>query len=777
MRPQRRGQRAWSASALVSLIAASVLVTAPAAHAAETADAAAEADSQCPWVGSDAPVEQRIDQLLSRMRLDEKLDLVHGSAMPFQFVGPTYAGMISENPRLCIPQLGLSDGPAGVGNGHTGVTQLPSPMALAASWDAELASRYGATIAREAQGKGADVVLGPTIDLLRDPRAGRSFETLGEDPHLTGELAAAQVGGIQGEGALAQSKHIAAYNQETLRNLPANDSIVDERTLQEVYLSPVRDVVDAGTASVMCGYNRLNGVHACNNTYLLSQVLKGQFGFDGFVTSDWFATQASHAAANAGMDLQMPGGCHYGPRLRHGINSGAVTTARLDDMVSRILRPMFRFGLFERDGNGSPDDAVTGPEHAAVAREVAEKGMTLLKNGDGMLPLGGETGSIAVIGEAAGERVIGSGGGSPHVIAPEIVTPFEGIAERAREAGAEVSFDDGSQAGEAAGAADVAVVVARQWSTESKDNKDIRLSEKDNEMIAKAAAANENTVVVLNTAGPVEMPWLDEVAGVVAAWYPGQEYGDALASVLYGDADPGGRLPATFPVSQADLPAASPDRFPGGAYDEGLAVGYRWYDREDIEPLFPFGHGLSYTTFEYSGLQIRGDGGPDTTVTARVTNTGSRAGSEVAQLYVTHPESAGEPPKRLEGFQRVELEPGESARVRFALDERSLAHWDADADRWVRGEGDYTLSVGGSSRDLPLTGDVVVAETAPVSEPTPAPPPGAPEGDDPAWTKIGNVARCPVESLYAGMIGAISLFGLPPGEQATRPPRSPADDG
>lgn len=759
----------------MSLIAATTLVTGSAAQADEVAGPAA--NPQCPWVGSDAPVEQRIDQLLSRMKLDEKLGLVHGSAAPFQFVGPTYAGMISGNPRLCIPELGLSDGPAGVGNGQTGVTQLPSPMALAASWDPDLASRYGATIAREARGKGADVVLGPTIDLLRDPRAGRSFETLGEDPHLTGELAAAQVYGIQGEGALAQSKHIAAYNQEHLRNLPVNDSVVDERTLQEVYLSPVRDVVDAGTASVMCGYNRVNGVHACNNTYLLSQVLKGQFDFDGFVTSDWFATQASHAAANAGMDLQMPGGCHYGPRLRHGINNGAVTTAKLDDMVSRILRPMFRFGLFERDGNGSPDDVVTGPKHVAVAREVAEKGMTLLKNDDAALPLGDETGSVAVIGDAAGERVIGSGGGSPHVIAPEIVTPQEGIAERAREAGADVAFDDGSQAGEAAKAADVAVVVARKWSTESKDNKDIRLSDEDNEMIAEAAAANPNTIVVLNTAGPVAMPWLDDVAGVMAAWYPGQEYGDALASVLYGDSDPGGRLPATFPASQADLPAADEDRFPGGAYEEGLAVGYRWYDREGIEPLFPFGHGLSYTTFGYSNLEIDGDGGPGTTVTAQVSNTGSRAGSEVAQLYVTHPEAVAEPPKRLEGFQRVELEPGESTRVRFELDERSLAHWNADGDRWVRGEGDYTLSVGGSSRDLPLTGGLTVADTTPVSEPTPPPPPGAPEGDDPAWTKFGNVARCPAESLYAGMVGAISLFGLPPGEQATRPPRGPDDEG
>lgn len=766
----RRSLRTVLAPAVTSLLLATTVVTGSAAPAAaETPD--------CPWVDSDAPVEQRVQQLLSRMTLDEKLDMVHGAAAPLQFVGPTYAGAISEIPRLCIPQLGLTDGPAGVGNGHTGVTQLPSPMALAASWDDDLATRYGATIGKESRGKGADVALAPTVDLLRDPRAGRSFETLGEDPHLTGELASAQVRGIQGEGVLAQAKHIAAYNQETLRNLPANDAKVDQRTLQEVYLSPVQDVVDAGVASVMCSYNRLNGVHACNNSYLLNQVLKGQFGFEGFVTSDWFATQASHAAANAGMDLQMPGGCHYGPRLRKGINSGAVTTATLDGMVSRILRPMFQFGLFERDGDGSPDDVVTNPDHAELARQVAQQGMTLLKNDDELLPLGEGTGSVAVIGDAAGKDVIGSGGGSPHVIAPRIVTPFEGIADRAEQAGADVAFDDGGNAAEVAADADVAVVAVSKWSTESKDNDDIALSDQDTKLIERTAESNPNTIVVLNTAGPVEMPWIDDVAGVLAAWYPGQEYGTALASVLFGDSEPGGRLPATFPVSQADMPTADHERFPGGSYDEGLGVGYRWYDREGIEPQFPFGFGLSYTTFAYSDVQVRGDGAAGTTVSAEVTNTGDRAGSEVAQLYVTHPESDREPPKRLEGFQRVALEPGESRRVEFELDDRSLAHWDTDGEQWVRSAGDYPVAVGGSSRDLPLESEVSVAETTPVSEPTPPPPPHAPESDDPALTKAGNVLRCPAESLYSAVLGGISLFGLPPGKQAEETPDNPTADG
>ncbi|OLT39094.1 glycosyl hydrolase [Saccharomonospora sp. CUA-673] len=771
----RRSLRTVLAPVLASLLLATSLATGANAETPE-----AEANPDCPWVDSDAPVEERVQQLLSRMTLSEKLDMVSGAAGPLQFIGPTYAGMVSENARLCIPQLGLTDGPAGVGNGHTGVTQLPSPMSLAASWDDELAAGYGALIGRESLGKGADVALAPTVDLLRDPRAGRSFETLGEDPHLTGAMAAAQIEGIQGEGVMAQAKHIAAYNQETLRNLPFNDSKVDERTLQEVYLSPVQAVVDAGVASVMCSYNRVNGVHACNNSYLLNQVLKGQFGFDGFVTSDWFATQASHAAANAGMDMQMPGGCHYGPRLRHGINSGAVTTAKLDDMVSRILRPMFEFGLFERDHEGSPDDVVTNPDHEAVARQVAEQGMTLLKNdggGKAPLPISDDVESVAVLGDAAGQDVIGSGGGSPLVTAERIVTPFEGIAERAEADGIDVAFDDGKRAGEVAGEADVAVVAVSKWSTETVDNRDIALSDRDNKLIAETAAANPNTVVVLNTAGPVEMPWLDDVAGVLAAWYPGQEYGSALASVLFGDSEPGGRLPATFPVQQADVPAASPDRFPGGAYDEGLAVGYRWYDREGIEPLFPFGFGLSYTTFDYDDVRVEGDGGAGTTVSAEVTNTGERTGSEVAQLYVTQPESDDAPPKRLEGFQRVELEPGQSERVSFELDERSLAHWDTGGKQWVRSAGEYTLSVGGSSQDLPLTADLEVAETTPVSEPTPPPPPEAPEAGDPALTVAGNVARCPDEALYSAVLGGISLFGLPPGKQAEEEPANPTAEG
>ncbi|NIJ14613.1 beta-glucosidase [Saccharomonospora amisosensis] len=750
----------------------SLLVTVP-----STASPSADESEACPWLDSGLPVENRVRQLLGAMTLDEKLSMVHGSAGPLEFVGPVYAGLVQAIPRLCVPELGLSDGPAGVGNSHTGVTQLPAPLMLGATWDSGLAEEYGAVLAEEVAGKGAGVALSPSVDLIRDPRAGRGFETFGEDPRLAGVLAQAQIRAIQDRGVLAQAKHLAAYNQETARNTRLGNAVVSERALQEFYLPPFEQAVDAGAASVMCGYNHVNGVHACNNTYLISQVLKGQFGFDGFVTSDWFALHASHAAANAGVDMQMPSGCYFGPRLRDGVRTGKVALSRLDDMVGRILRQMFRHGLFDRSRTGSPDAVVTTPEHVAVARKVAEQGSVLLKNGADLLPFQGVD-SIAVLGRAAGAGVIGSGGGSAHVIAPSIVTPFDGIKRRAAREGIDVRFAERADAVKVAEATDVAVVFVSQWSSESKDRGGIALSHADNAMIEDVARANPNTVVVLNTGGPVTMPWLDDVAGVVAAWYPGQEYGNAIAALLFGDVNPAGKLPVTFPAALRQAPAADPPRFPGGHYDEDLAVGYRWYDQQRLRPLFPFGFGLSYTEFSYSDLRIAGQAEAETvTVEATVTNTGDRRGTEVAQLYVSHPAVDGEPPRLLKDFEKVELDPGRSARVRFTLDARSLSHWDAEAHRWVRSAGDYVISVGGSSRDLPLAGSLRAQRTVATSEPTPPPPPGAPEGGDDALTKLANAATCPSEGAYAAALGAASLVGLPPGEQAETPPRNPSSGG
>ncbi|SDZ40014.1 beta-glucosidase [Amycolatopsis xylanica] len=710
------------------------------------------ADPVCPWVGSEAPIPQRVDQVLAAMTPAEKLNMVHGSAGPFDLAGPVYAGLVQPIPRLCVPRLGLSDGSAGIGNGQTGVTQLPSPTAMAAGWNRSLAAAYGDVLGAEVRGKGANVALAPAIDVARDPRAGRSYETFGEDPELTGELAVAQIRAIQQHGVIAQAKHLAAYSQETLRNTSLGNVTVDERTLQEIYLPAFeRAVRDGGVGSVMCGYNYLNGVHACNNTYLLSQVLKGQFGFDGFVTSDWYGMTASVAAANAGLDLQMPDGCYFGKRLAPG--------ARLDDMVRRILGQMFRLGLFDRPATGSPSAVVTTPRHAAIAREVAEQGTVLLKNADDVLPLR-RSDSVAVIGTAAGAGVLGSGGGSAHVVAQAIDTPYDGIAAHGK-----VSFDDGTdpnRAARVAAASDVAVVFAAKWSTESKDAPDISLA--DNALIDKVAAANPNIVVVLNTGGPVTMPWLARVKGVLAAWYPGQEYGEALASLLYGDVNPSGKLPVTFPASLGQVPARA---FPDGRFTEGLAVGYRWYDQQGLNPLFPFGFGLSYTRFELSSLRISGD-----VVEASVTNTGSRPGAEVVQLYVSHPASDREPPRQLKGFEKVFLAPGETQRVRFSLTPRDLSHWDSSAHQWVRTAGYYGISVGTSSRDLPLTGHLSVPRAV-TSAPTPPPPPGAPSGGDSVGDALANVLTCPSAAAYSALLGAVSLVGLPRAAQAVIPPMNP----
>lgn len=736
----------------------------------------ASGQTSCPWVGSSAPVVDRARQVLAQMTFDEKLHMVHGSATGlFDAGGPIYTGLIRAVPRLCIPQLALVDGPAGTGNEFTGVTQLPAPVALAAGWDPELARGYGDVIGAEDLAKGANVALGPAVDLLRDPRAGRGFEALGEDPHLMSRLAVSEVQAIQSHGVIAQAKHYAVYTQETLRDTELGDAIVDERTLHEIYLPAFEAAVtEGGVGSVMCSYNFVNGVHACSHPYLLSQVLKGQWGFDGFVTSDWFATHDSAAAANAGLDMQMPDHCYFGPALQRAIEDGRVPGSRLDDMVLRILRSMFRMGLFDREPSGSPDAVVTTPEHAAFARAVAEQGTVLLKNEGPTLPLDPtRIRSIALIGRAADEGAITAGGGSAHVIAPYVVTPVDGI--RARAGAVQVTFDDGTnplQAAAAARSADVAIVFAALLQGESKDRSTLELFPTDTVLIEQVARANPDTIVVLNTGSAVTMPWVDRVKGVLEVWYPGQEYGNALAAILFGDANPSAKLPLTFPQSLDQVPAFLPQRWPGVAgraeHSEGLAVGYRWYDQNELDPLFPFGFGLSYTSFALGGLTVAPGATDDGAVTVEVdvTNTGTRAGAEVVQLYLGHPPGSGEPPRLLRGFQKVHLAAGQSARVRFSLDDRALSHWDAALDRWVASAGVYTVSVGTSSRNLPLSARLELTRTLAVGPSTPpalgVAPASAPE-------KAADALLCPKDFIAPFVNGVLSLTGFPPSEVLGRP--------
>jgi beta-glucosidase len=669
-------------------------------------------NGSCPWVGSTAPVSQRVAQVMAQMTQDQKLTLLHGNGSSSPYVGNT-----SAIPSLCVPALGLQDGPGGPGDGLGGVTQLPAPVAGAATFDPALEQQYGVVAGAEFKGKGVDVALGPTLNIDRDPRWGRGFESFSEDPYLTSQMAVAQIKGVQSQGVMAQAKHAAVYNQETYRNGMSDNAIVDTRTLQEIYLPGFQSAVTQGaTASVMCAYSVVNGKFACENPYILNTALYQQAGFTGFVTSDWGALHSAAPAANAGMTMEMPGAAFFGDGLRQAVANGQVSQATLDTMVSRVLTQMFAFGLFDHAKTGSRGAVVTSDAHKATARQVSEESTVLLKN-TGVLPLStATTKKIAVIGADGGAGVASVGGGSATVTSSGTVSPLTGITNRAGS-GATVQFEAADGAGgidravALAKTVDVPIVFATYPQNEGSDNASIDLPGQQNQLISSVAAANPKTVVVLHTGSAVTMPWLNQVAGVMEGWYSGQEVGNALAALLFGDVSPSGKLPVTFPASLADVPAHTTAQWPGNGtqvqYSEGLNVGYRWYDAKNITPLFPFGYGLSYTSFSFGNLQVGALGSSGATVTATVTNTGTRAGAEVAQLYVGDPASTGEPVHQLRGFQRVDLQPGQSQTVRFTVTAHDLAHW-VDPSGWTTTPGTYQILVGDSSRNLPLSGSLAV---------------------------------------------------------------------
>jgi beta-glucosidase len=706
--------------ALVAAVLAALAVGAP-PSAAQSA--------LCPWLGSSKPPDQRAREVLAQMTLAEKLAMVRepaGYTVPFGA-----AGWIPSNPRLCIPALVMQNAGAGVGDVQTQTTPFPAPIAQAAAWDPALQREVGAAIGAETWGKGADVLLGPGIEIDRTPLNGRNFEYFSEDPFLAGQTAAAEVSGIQSHHVIATVKHFIANSQETNRNTVSAD--VDARTLQEVYAPPYEAAVREGHAgAVMCAYNRVNGTYSCENPATLTGLLKDQFGFPGFVMSDWGATQSTVASANAGLDMEMNNtpGTYYGAPLLLALESGQVPMARLDDMVRRILRSMFAVGVFDHPPAGQPAAYATNvstPAHRALARRAAEQGAVLLKDERAVLPYEGRGQTIGVIGDAAsqlGAEYTYGGGGSSHVPLPAydpVKSPLQAIQDRARRNGDQVLYDEGfdtSQAVSVARRSDIVFVFANDGETEGQDRPDLHLHPGScnvfcvqpggdvDAQIAAIAAANPRTVAVLETGGPVVMPWLDKVRGVLEVWYPGGEGADAIAALLFGDAAPGGRLPETFPRSQADLPTNRPQRYPGtddaagvphAVYSEGVFVGYRWYDARGIAPLFPFGFGLSYTRFRYADLRVSGS-----SVSFTVTNTGSRRGNAVPQVYM-HLAGAPEPPRQLRGYAKVSLAPGRSARVRIALGPRAFSYWSTAARAWVVAPGCHTISVGSSSRDLPLS--------------------------------------------------------------------------
>ena len=709
------------------------------------------------WNDKSLSPDRRADLIVAQMSLDEKIQLVHGMGWMAMFLpaqgGPGVrsmggAGFIPGIPRLGIPDLQISDAAVGVARGGQKgrySTALPSGVAEAATWSPKDAYAYGALIGSELRDQGFNMSLGGGVNLTREPRDGRTFEYKGEDPILAGTLVGQEMKGEQDQHIIGDIKHYAVNDQEDGRNYA--NSVIDKRSMRESDLLAFQiGIRDSGVGAVMCSYNQINGVYACENDYTLHDVLDKDFHFPGFVISDWGGTHSTVPAVNAGLDIEMPGSDYFGDKLKQAVQSGAVKEAQLNEMVHRIVRTEIATGVVDTPPHLQAPNVMRGFD---VAQRVEEQGAVLLKNANGQLPLAAASlKSIAVIGGHADVGVM-SGGGSGQVdpaggnavpppgghsgellsLLTEVVyhrsVPVDAI--RAAAPGAQVTFDPGtdpSAAAAAAKAADVAIVFAVQHESEGADLPNLSLPNDQDALIAAVAAANPHTIVVLETGGAVTMPWLGQVSAVLESWYPGIRGAQAIAAILFGAVDPSGKLPLTFPKSEADLPHPVETKQPAGPmvpmpglpmlkvnptlfdvhYTEGLKVGYKWYDAENKTPLFPFGFGLSYTTIALSDLKVEKSDGLD--VTVRVENTGSRAGEEVAQVYATLPASAQEPPRRLVAWQKVQLAAGESKTITMHVEPLYLSIFDVDSDGWKLVPGEYKIWAGDSSRDLPLSAAV-----------------------------------------------------------------------
>jgi beta-glucosidase len=727
-----RGRAAAAALSLAVLIA-----PAEGAAPAPAPGSPCAATPATAWCDASRSPDERAGALVRAMTTDEKVAMLAGVA------GGAHTGATAAVPRLGVPSSFQTDGPVGVRQGTA--TAMPAPMAAAATFDPAMAHLYGQTLGAEARAKGNDMLLGPTVNIMRTPLGGRTFEAFGEDPWLVTRMAVADVEGIQSQGVIADVKHLAANNQEGLdptglTGIPQSpigagiagsryieDSRVDERTLREVYLPAFEAAVkEAHVGAIMCSYNRLNGPWTCASKHLLQDIVRRDWGFDGVIESDWIL--ATHPWGvldhfDAGLDLEMPFADAYNPlSVNLALASGGrARMAQLDDHVERTLRTLFAFGFFDRAPHRDDPGSMDLDAHAANAQRIAESSMTLLRN-DGVLPLDAARDKhIAVIGQYA-QRFV-TGGGSGKVTPPTTVSVLDGIRARAGDH-ATVTYDSGADADRAAQLArssDVAIVVAGDYQTEGADKRCLTLecppvAGNQDALIESVTAAQPRTVVVLETGGPVLTPWAGAAGAVLEAWYPGERGGAAVARTLYGDVDPAGRLPATFPRDEADLPTAgSLAKYPGiggrVSYREGVLVGYRWYDAKGLRPAFAFGHGLSYTTFAFGPLKVQRLRGGIVRVSLTVRNTGMRPGVAVPQLYVSLPsprDGVIQPPRQLRGVRKVALAPGAARRVAFRLDRRALSYWDTRSGDWAVAPGCYALAVGRSSRALVRRGHVPV---------------------------------------------------------------------
>jgi beta-glucosidase len=668
--------------------------------------------------------DDRAREIVNKMTLDEKIQELHG------IKDSEHYRVVPGVPRLGIPDFHITNGPAGAGPGgnltpatQAAATALPAPIALAATWDVDLAKLYGTIVGQESKDLGNSLVEAPTINIARIPQNGRTFEGYGEDPYLAGQLSVNNIIGIQSTGEIANVKHYAANNQETDR-FAINEEI-DERALREIYLPAFESSIRQGhSASVMCAYPKVNGTFCCENDLLMNQILKKEWQFDGFITSDFGAVHSTIPSATAGLDLEMPTGKYFGEALKVAIEADQVPMSVVDDKLIRRFRTMISFDLFDHPPMAK---ALAPQPNGAAARRLAEEAMVLLKNDRNLLPLKADRlKSIAVIGPAAAKAVTG-GGGSSHVVPLYAVDPVDGIRKRAGTK-VTVNFDDGADVAKAASlarSADVVIVMVADNEREGKDHL-ISLEGNQDDLVAAVGAVNPHTVVVLKTGSAVLMPWVEKIPAILEAWYPGEEDGNAVAAVLFGDHNPSGKLPLTFPKTLGDLPASTPEQYPGvdklARYSEGVFVGYRHYDTKDIVPLFPFGHGLSYTRFSYKDLKIapgevtlnsklmNGKLDPVVSVDLDVINSGNIAGTEVVELYVGMPSSVEtpQPPKQLKGFQKVNLARGARAHVHLGLDGRALSYWDTKTHGWAIAPGAYRIMVGSSSRDIRLDGEVKI---------------------------------------------------------------------
>jgi len=699
--------------------------------------ATAYADEARPlYLDSSQPIEKRVEDLLSRLTLEEKNSLLHGDS---KF---TTAAI----PRLNIPRRWMSDGPHGVREDvgpdtwdpadrtDDFATCMPCGIALAATWNPDVALAEGVAVGEEALARGKHIMLGPAVNIMRTPLCGRNFEYFGEDPFLASRIAVGYIRGEQSQNVASCIKHFAANNQEADRN--AINVEVDERALREIYLPAFKAAVqEAGVWAVMGAYNKLRGDYCCHNDYLLNKILKDEYGFQGIVISDWGGAHDTRAAALGGLDLEMGTEKPYDEfflagSFREALQKGELPMSLLDDKARRNLRVMIATHVLD----GRQPGSLNTKEHQAASRRVAEEAMVLLKNKRDALPLDlFRIQSLAVIGDNA-TRLQAHGGQSSEIKAFYEIAPLEGILRRVGGRvnvsysvgyGKDVGDDAIARAIQAAATADAVLFIGglnhdRNFDTEGFDRRNMKLPYGQDELIQRVVEVNPRTIVVLVGGSPMEMgQWIDRVPAVLMAWYGGMESGNALARVLFGDVNPSGKLPCTFPKRLADSPAHALGAYPGTngvvRYEEGLLVGYRWFDTKDIEPLFPFGHGLSYTRFNYSNLKLvqgASTNGPVLTAEFDVANTGTRAGGEVAQLYVHDTQSSlPRPARELKGFQKVFLKPGEKQTVSIPLDLSAFAFYDPDKHGWVAEAGEFAILIGSSSRDVRLSGTFALAQT------------------------------------------------------------------